>query len=326
LLTAHFLPLVIKIASIHFIFISPIPPTHTPAEFREHTLKHRKDGWESFFDDLIAVVLTDEAAILKPSCATLAPIEPNRFCVSGGTISQRESAITRLLGVDLRLPGVPKSKPRPRSQPREPEGKPLKSKPSLPPPPPPATVISDPHMRAILLMDEAISRNTPPEELITNPRAGLHLRDGPPVTGPCVGQGSVRLSVPAPIVSFFVERFAVAPPQGMAHRFRKVFPNSQKPMSLRLPIQLPITCTANGKSIALGFVDTARISAVDTKNHISQILNNLCSIPLLLANFRKVDPRFVVPRLLAFANDAKLVAMYDIEHQDQEQDTADVTV
>jgi hypothetical protein len=112
----------------------------------------------------------------------------------------------------------------------------------------------------------------------------------------------------------------------MAHRFRKVFPNSQKPMSMRLPIQLPITCTANGESVVLGFFDTARISAVNTKNHVSQILNNLCSIPVLLANFRKIDPRFFVPRLLALANDAKLVVMYDIEHQNQEQDTANVTV
>jgi hypothetical protein len=241
--------------------------------------------------------------------------------VSGGTVSERESAIARLLGIALHTPSNPKSKPgsrRPPPQPRPP-----------PPPetkPPPVTVIADAHMRVILLMDETINSATPAEELIANPRLRLHLRYGADIKGPFVGQGSVLQLAPAPIVSFLVEGFAASQDPAIAHRFKKFFPDGRPPIPLRLPIQLPVTFATNGENVVLGYFDTARISAVETKNHVAEILNNLWSIPVLLASVKGVDPKLFVPQLLTFADAAKLVVMYDIERENKAQGNAELTV
>jgi hypothetical protein len=292
-------------------------PLHTHPELKDHSLEHSKQTFESYFDGPIAVALVDAAAILRPAGLGLTPIGPNRFCVFGGRISDRESAIARLVGVNLHSPSKPKSKPKRHSAPQR---KPIEAR----PPPPHAPAISDDHMRLILLMDEAITRATPPGELIANPRLGLHLREGPAITGPFIGQGSVLQIVPASLVSFLVESFAAVPHQ--PNIFKKVFPKDQKPIALRLPIRLPITVATNGETVTLGYFDTPRIPAIETKNHVTQILNNLWRIPVLLASFRSVDPTLFVRQLLAFANDSKLVVMYDIEHENKQQETADLTV
>jgi hypothetical protein len=179
-------------------------------------------------------------------------------------------------------------------------------------------------MRVILLMDESISSATPPEALLANPRLGLHLRRGPEVNGPFLGQGALLQSAPASIVSFLVEGFAVAQPPGTAHIFKKSFPEGQPPIALRLPITLPVTFTTSGDSVVLGYFDTPRISAADTKNHVTQILNNLWGIPVLLVRIKGVDPKLFLPGLLAFADAAQLVVMYDIESENEREGNADL--
>jgi hypothetical protein len=93
-----------------------------------------------------------------------------------------------------------------------------------------------------------------------------------------------------------------------------------------MPIPLPVAFVTEDKRLVIGYFGTPRISAVETKFHVTQILNNLVRVPVLLVKCCGVDSRAFLAALHAFADERKLVPLHAIEKRNWKYDTFDNSV
>jgi hypothetical protein len=191
----------------------------------------------------------------------------------------------------------------------------------LPPPVPP----TEEHWRAVLFMDEAVSAATPLVDLVSNPKLGLHLRAGPAITGRFYPPGKLTLDADSRLVSFLLEGLGDRLPEAFLHWPLKAFP-SPRVVGLRLPVALPVCFTTNGNATTLGFFDTARVSAAETRSIVQGVLDNLSRLDVLVARFGGVDARSFRDTVCDFAHEWDIYLVYSVDKTDKENETLDVTV
>jgi hypothetical protein len=195
------------------------------------------------------------------------------------------------------------------------------------PPPAPVEEVTDEQFEALLYMDESIPGDAKTEDLIANPRLGLHLRSGPPITGPFTPDlAKVFTQVPIFVGSLLIEALGVRFDPALKCRQVKSF-SKPRVIGLRVPVQLPFTFQDFGpRRTSIGFFDTSRITAADMQVHVNLILSNLSSLGLLVAEAKNLDSRTFAPALVTFATDWGLTILYTVDNDNRETEVFDVTV
>jgi hypothetical protein len=195
-------------------------------------------------------------------------------------------------------------------------------KPAVVPPPVPPT---EEHWRAVLFMDESVSHTTPLPDLVSNPKLGLSLRFGPPITGPFFPPGKATLDADSRLVSFLLEGLGDKLPEAASHSPLKAFP-SPRTVALHLPISLPVSFATKGNTTTLGFFDTPRVSAAGTRSIVQGVLDNLSRLEVLVARFGGVDSRSFAEALRDFAHEWDVYLVHSVDGTHKENETLDVTV
>jgi hypothetical protein len=194
--------------------------------------------------------------------------------------------------------------------------------------PPPAVAvppISEEHWRAVLFMNEAVRADAPLAETIANPRLGLRLREGAPIRGPFRPPGIAALDTDHRLASFLLEGLWPGLPDAQQHSPIKLF-SEPKVISLRLPVTLPVCIWTRGNRTVLGFFDTARVSAQETRALVEGALESLARREVLVARLVGVDARSFATSVREFATEWDIYLVFSVDATNQQNETQDVTV
>lgn len=182
----------------------------------------------------------------------------------------------------------------------------------------------------LLLMDNDIPVDTPPEELMNMPDLNLDLLTRPPLTDftpyymETVQQ---KLRVPRRLAEFFIESFALDEAPQQIHISPKRFPERGALIQFQIPAVVPIFVTGESRTITFCFFNTPLISANDTERIVKRRLNVLSQRSLLVVHFERVDSRgFAQADIDAFANDLDVRVLVEFGRVDTAIETRDLTM
>jgi hypothetical protein len=185
--------------------------------------------------------------------------------------------------------------------------------------------ISEEHWQAVLFMNEEVRADAPLAETIANPRLGLRLREGPPIRGPFRPPGIVTLETDPRLASFLLEGLWTDLPERQQNCLIKLFPEP-KVIGLRLPVTLPVCVSTRPNQTVLGFFDTARVSAQETRALVEGVLESLAAREVVVAQFVGVDARSFAASVRYFANEWDIYLVFSVDTTNQQSETQDVTV
>jgi hypothetical protein len=185
--------------------------------------------------------------------------------------------------------------------------------------------ISEEHWRAVLFMNEEVRADAPLAETIANPRLGLRLREGAPIRGPFRPPGTVTLETDPRLASFLLEGLWPDLPEAQQNCPIKLFPEP-KVIGLRLPVTLPVCVSTRRNHTALGFFDTARVSAQETRALVEGVLESLAAREVVVARFVGVDARSFAASVRYFATEWDIYLVFSVDAINQQNETQDVTV